>query len=51
MIRVNEGATPAPQEPCLRQASIPVSVLHNQWGSVRVRESPKLEWTRGESHG
>jgi hypothetical protein len=51
MIRVKDGATPASQEECLTQTSDPVIVLHNQWGSVRVRESPKLEWTRGESHG
>ena len=49
MNRANDGAVPAPQETCLRRASVPVVVLHNQRGLVRVRESPKLEWTRGES--
>lgn len=44
-----EGAAPAPQETCLTQESVPTIVLHNQRGLVRVRESPKLEWTRGES--
>ena len=49
MNRTNDRASLAPQETCLRQASVPVVVLHNQRGSVRVRESPKLEWTRGEA--
>jgi hypothetical protein len=30
VIRVNDGAARAPHETCLRQASGPVSVLHNQ---------------------
>jgi hypothetical protein len=47
--RANDGAGPAPQEPCLRQASVPIVVLHNQRGLVRVRERPKLEWTRDEA--
>jgi hypothetical protein len=49
MIRANDGAAPAPQETCLRKAPDPVIVLHNQRGLVRVRESPKLEWTRAEA--
>jgi hypothetical protein len=47
--RTNEGAAPAPQEACPRKGSVPMIVLHNQRGLVRVRESPKLEWTRGEA--
>jgi hypothetical protein len=46
--RSKEGAAPVPQETCLTQESVPTIVLHNQRGLVRVRESPKLEWTRGE---
>jgi hypothetical protein len=47
--RSKECAAPAPQESCLTKESVPTIVLHNQRGLVRVRESPKLEWTRGEA--
>ena len=46
--RANDGTAPAPQETGLTQESVPTIVLHNQRGLVRVRESPKLEWTRGK---
>jgi hypothetical protein len=49
MTRANDGAARAPHETCQRKTSGPVSVLHNQRGLVRVRESPKLEWTRAEA--
>jgi hypothetical protein len=49
MIRANDGASRAPHETCLRKAPDPMIVLHNQRGLVRVRESPKLEWTRAEA--
>jgi hypothetical protein len=47
--RSKEGAAAAPQETCLTPESVPTIELHNQRGLVRVRESPKLEWTRGEA--
>jgi hypothetical protein len=47
--RAKHGAARVLRETCLTQESVPTIVLHNQRGLVRVRGSPKLEWTRAEA--